>query len=84
MTNSLNKKIDELKSLFDEILVELDKSKSKNLQKDIDSLLDDINNFTDEVEDIYAMKCNTSLNEEIFIDGYELDEDIEELDFLES
>lgn len=84
MTNSLHKKLDELKSLFDEILIELDKSKSKNLQKDIDSLLDDVNNFVDEVEDIYAMKCNNSEDEEIFNDGYELDEDIEELDFFES
>lgn len=84
MTNSLNKKLDELKNIFDEILIELDKSKSKSLQKDIDTLLDDINTFIDEIEDIYAMKCNTSVNDENFEDGYGLDEDIEELDFFES
>lgn len=84
MRNSLNKKLDELKNLFDEILIELDKSKSKNFQKDMDLLLEDINDFIDEVEDIYAMKCSDSVNEEIFVDGYEVDDDIEELEFFES
>lgn len=85
MSNSFNKKLDELKGVFDSIFIELDKSNSSKFEKDVEVLLETINEFVDELDEIYSIRNKISSQEDVYIDSCEEEyEDIEEIeDFFE-